>query len=99
EAADPDTGSWEGHDSENHSEHYFHSGFIDLIITGLVGLRPRDDDTVEVNPLAPAEWEYLALADVMYRGHRLSILWDKNGKRYGRGNFFFKQKTAYEIAT
>ena len=28
----------------NHSEHYFHSSFNDLVITGLVGLRPRDDD-------------------------------------------------------
>jgi hypothetical protein len=85
EAANPDTGSWEGHDSYNHSEHYFHSGYADLIITGLVGLRPRDDDTIEVNPLAPDEWEYFALDDVPYRDHRVAILWDKTGKRYGRG--------------
>ena len=52
EAANPDTGSWEGHDAYNHSEHYFHSGFSDLVITGLVGLRPRDDDVLEVHPLA-----------------------------------------------
>ncbi len=41
EALNPDTGSFEGHDSYNHSEHYFHSGFCDLVITGLVGLKPR----------------------------------------------------------
>ena len=40
EAAHPDTGSFAGHDSYNHSEHYFHSGFTDLVITGLVGLMP-----------------------------------------------------------
>jgi hypothetical protein len=85
EACHPDTGSWEGHDSYNHSEHYFHSGYADLIITGLVGLRPRDDDTIEVNPLAPDDWDYFALDDVSYRGRRVSILWDKTGKRYGRG--------------
>ena len=39
EALHPDTGSFEGHDGYNHSEHYFHSSFNDLVITGLVGLR------------------------------------------------------------
>jgi hypothetical protein len=85
EAAHPDTGSWEGHDSYNHSEHYFHSAYCDLIVTGLVGLRPRDDDTVEVNPLTPDEWEWFALDDVPYRGRILSIVWDRTGTRYGRG--------------
>jgi hypothetical protein len=54
EACHPDTGSFEGHDGYNHSEHYFHSSFNDLVVTGLVGLRPRDDDALEVKPLAPA---------------------------------------------
>lgn len=85
EACDPFTGSWEGHDSYNHSEHYFHSGYADLIITGLVGLRPRADETVEVHPLAPATWDYFALDAVPYRGRLLTILWDRTGTRYGRG--------------
>src|SRR5262249_9067326 len=85
EAAHPDTGSWEGHDGYNHSEHYFHSAYVDLVITGLVGLRPRADDVVEINPLAPEGWDYFALDDVAYHGHRLSVLWDKTGKRYGHG--------------
>jgi hypothetical protein len=85
EAAHPDTGSWEGHDAYNHSEHYLHSGYVDLIITGLVGLRPRDDETVEVYPLAPSSWEYFALDGVSYRGRELTIVWDKDGKRYGHG--------------
>ena len=85
EACHPDSGSWQGHDSYNHSEHYFHSGYCDLIIAGLVGLRPRDDDTVEVNPLAPADWDYFALEDVTYHNRQLAILWDKTGNRYGKG--------------
>jgi hypothetical protein len=85
EACHPDTGSWEGHDAYNHSEHYFHSGFTDLVITGLVGLRPRADDTVVVNPLAPATWDYFALDGVPYRGHALAIVWDRSGQRYGLG--------------
>ena len=62
----------------NHSEHYFHSAYSDLVITGLVGLRPRDDDTLEVNPLAPDDWDYFALDDVAYRGHRVG---DRLGPR------------------
>ncbi len=85
EALHPDTGSFEGHDGYNHSEHYFHSGYCDLVITGLVGLTPRDDDTLEVKPLVPADWDYFALDDVFYRGHRVSIVWDKSGERYKLG--------------
>ena len=32
------------------SRYYNHSTFNDLIITGLIGLRPREDNTIEVNP-------------------------------------------------
>lgn len=85
EAADPFTGSWDGHDTFYHSEHYFHSQYVNLLITGLVGLRPRADDSLEVNPLAPADWPYFALDDVSYKGHRISVVWDADGTRYGRG--------------
>ena len=85
EALHPDTGSFEGHDGYNHSEHYLHSGYCDLVITGLAGLVPRDDDAAAVHPLAPADWDYFALDDVPYRGHLVSIVWDKNGERYKLG--------------
>jgi hypothetical protein len=85
EAADPMTGSFAGHDTYYHSEHYFHSGYVDQIITGLAGLRPRADDTLEVNPLVPAAWEWFALTDVAYRGRVVSIFWDRDGRHYGRG--------------
>lgn len=85
EACHPDTGSWEGHDGYNHSEHYFHSSFNDLVITGLVGIVPRDDDTLEVKPLAPATWDYFALDNVPYKGQLVSVVWDRDGTRYKRG--------------
>jgi hypothetical protein len=85
EAANPFTGSWAGHDSYYHSEHYFHSGYVDHIITGLAGLRPRADDTLEVNPLVPEEWDYWALEDVAYHGQQVSVVWDRDGSRYGLG--------------
>ncbi|OWK38864.1 hypothetical protein FRUB_06369 [Fimbriiglobus ruber] len=98
EACHPDTGSWEGHDTRNHSEHYFHSSFCDLVITGLVGLKVRDDDTLEVHPLAPAEWDYFALDDVPYRGRTVSIVWDRTGTRYGKGAGFRLYVGGKEVA-
>jgi hypothetical protein len=85
EAAHPDTGSWDGHDGYNHSEHYFHSGFNDLIITGLIGVKPRADDVFEIDPLAPPDWPWFALDELPYRGHRISVIWDRDGSRYRQG--------------
>jgi len=85
EACHPDTGSFAGHDAFNHSEHYFHSAYADLVVTGLMGLVPRDDDMLEVRPLLPAEWDYCCLDRVVYRGREIAILWDRTGARYGLG--------------
>jgi len=81
------TGYWLKGDQER-SRYYNHSTFCDLLITGLCGLRPRADETVEVNPLLPAgKWAYFCLDNVRYHGHNLTILWDRDGSRYhaGRG--------------
>ena len=60
--------------------------YNDLIITGLVGLRPRSDNIVEVNPLLPAgTWDYFCLDNLLYHGRNLTILWDKTGKKYNKG--------------
>ncbi len=86
EAVNPYTGSWQGHDMRNRSEHYFHSGFTDLVITGLAGVQPRNDDTFTIKPLVPDDWDYFALDNLPYRGHTLSIIWDRTGDRYGMGS-------------
>jgi hypothetical protein len=65
---------------------YNHSTFCDLIISGLVGLRPRADDLVEVNPLVPeGTWDYFCLDKIAYHGHLLTILYDQSGQHYGQG--------------
>lgn len=65
---------------------YNHSTFCDLVITGLAGLRPRGDNVIEVNPLVPPDtWDWFCLDRAPYRGVLLTILWDKTGKRYGKG--------------
>jgi hypothetical protein len=73
------------------SHHYFHSGFNDLIVTGLAGLRPRADHVLEVAPLLPeasadpGAIAWFALQDVPYHGHRVTIVWDADGGHYHRG--------------
>ncbi len=66
--------------------YYNHSGFADPLITGLLGLRPRADQHVELHPLLPANtWTYFALDALPYHGHQLTILWDQTGKQYHHG--------------
>ena len=87
EYLDETTGYWLKGDQER-SRYYNHSTWNDLIITGLCGLRPRQDHTVEVNPLLPKDkWDYFCLDNVLYHGRNLTIVWDKDGYRYhaGRG--------------
>ncbi|WP_433440802.1 MGH1-like glycoside hydrolase domain-containing protein [Nonomuraea sp. CA-141351] len=84
EAHHPDEPRWI-YDARGHSEHYNHSTFNDLVISGLIGLRPQADGEVVVNPLAPAEWDHFALENVPYHGHNVTVLWDRDGTRYGQG--------------
>jgi hypothetical protein len=85
EYLDEKTGEWLKGDNER-SRYYNHSTFADLIITGLVGLRPRTDDTIEVNPLMPSDaWDWFCLDRVLYHGHSITILWDRTGQKYGKG--------------
>lgn len=85
EYLDERTGYWLKGDEER-SRYYNHSTFNDLIITGLVGLRPRADDTVEVNPLLPdGKWDWFCLDNIMYHGKILTIIWDKDGTKYRKG--------------
>jgi hypothetical protein len=81
----PETGAWLKGDNPR-SRFYNHSTFCDLVINDLVGLRPRADDRVEVNPLMPPEkWSWFCLDGVPYHGHALTIVWDRDGTRYSRG--------------
>ena len=79
------TGYWLKGDQER-SRYYNHSTFCDLIISGLVGLRPRADNTLEVNPLIPKDqWAWFCLDGVRYHGHNIAIVWDRDGSRYHAG--------------
>jgi len=74
------------------SHHYNHSTYADLILGGLIGIRPREDNTLEVNPLLPVDGDagvrairYFAVQDLAYHGHKVSVIYDQDGSRYGVG--------------
>ena len=98
EYLDETTGQWiNGKDGR--SRYYNHSTFADLLITGVAGLVPRADDTVEVWPLLPDEtWNWFCLDGVDYHGHTLTILWDKDGSRYHHGKGLIVLADGKEIA-
>ena len=84
ESLNPDTGAWIT--NGDRGANYNHSTYCDLIISGLIGLRPRADDTIEVNPLVPEGiWDYFCLDNVFYHNRSITILYDKTGQRYGKG--------------
>lgn len=84
ENLDPQSGKWIV--DKPRSVHYNHSCFADLIITGYVGLLPAaDSERLVIHPLAPEETAYFALERVCYRGHTISVFYDRDGERYGFG--------------
>jgi hypothetical protein len=71
---------------EARSRDYNHSTFCDLVIRGLVGIVPRDDNSVEIDPLVPTgTWDWFCLENAPYHGHLLTIVWDRTGTRFERG--------------
>ncbi len=74
------------------SHHYSHSTYVDLVLSGLIGIRPRADAVLEINPLLPPESastekpiRYFALQNFLYHGHEVSIFYDAGGARYHIG--------------
>lgn len=94
EDLDADTGEWIARDilikrhssSAGRGAYYNHSGFADPLITGLIGLRPRSDNKIILNPLLPDHsWSYFAFDGLPYHGHLLTIVYDETGKHYHQG--------------
>ena len=93
-------GTWDaGKGGKERGKDYNHSTYCDLVITGLVGLRPRPDHLVEVHPLVPSDaWDWFCLDNVLYHGRTLTILWDRTGRKYGRGKGLCVFADGVEIA-
>lgn len=64
---------------------YNHSTFCDLVIAGICGFVPQSDGAVVVKPLAPKSWDWWCVDGILYHGHDVTVLYDRDGTRYGRG--------------
>jgi hypothetical protein len=56
--------------------HDFHSMYLSLVVEGVVGLTPRSDERIELQPMA-RDWSHFLLDRLRYRGHDLTIVWDR----------------------
>ncbi len=98
EYQDEKNGEWLKGDNPR-STFYNHSGFADLIINDLIGLKPNAEAYVDIKPLiTEKQWPWFCLDNVLYHGKTLTILWDKTGKKYGKGKGFRVYADGKEIA-
>jgi hypothetical protein len=87
------------YDERDHSEDYNHSSFVDLIISGLIGLRPQLGNSLAIKPLVPSDWGYFCLENVPYHGHNVTVLYDRNGKHYHQGTGLYVYIDGHEVVS
>lgn len=76
-----DTGQW-----ETDQRDYNHSLWVDPLIRDFVGLVPRPDNVLEIDPLLPeGAWSYWVLDGQAYRGHDVTVAYDANGGHVSPG--------------
>ncbi|MDD4515853.1 amylo-alpha-1,6-glucosidase [Massilibacteroides sp.] len=74
---------------EERGKDYNHSTFNDLVISGLIGIRPSEDDMLIINPLVPDKsWEYFCLDYLFYKGRTITVCYDRTGERYHKEKGF-----------
>lgn len=59
---------------------YLHSTYADGLLTVILGIIPREDDILEIDPLLPERaWDYFVLDGQRYRGHDVTIAYRRPG--------------------
>lgn len=56
--------------------HDFHSAYCSLVVEGAIGLTPRVDKLIEIQPAA-YNWDYFLIDRLRYHDHDLTIAWDR----------------------
>lgn len=96
ENLDPFTGEWlarkiihsaiPDRDDKERGVDYNHSSFCDLVLSGIAGVRARDDEILEINPLFDEnDFAYMCADGILYHNRYISVLWDKDESRYNKG--------------
>jgi hypothetical protein len=74
---------WGNKPGKNQGDDYNHSTLIDLILTGLFGIRPQANRTLVVNPLftgAPARpFKSFTIDHLRYQGRNVGVQWSMVG--------------------
>lgn len=87
ENMDPDTGIWLAREimrnwnrpgkDPTRGRHYNHSTFIDLVLTGICGIRPDFTPSLRIHPLGTS-LDAFTVSGVPYHGRMIGIQWDKS---------------------
>lgn len=56
-----------------------------MVVSGLCGVRPKEDGGIDLKPLAPKEWDHFRLWHLRVQGREIEVVWDRTGEKYGRG--------------
>ena len=64
---------------------YNHSTFCDLVLSGLLGSGTDKAGCLTAEPMIPASWTYFRVSGIWHSGKRYTVLFDRDGSRYGRG--------------
>ena len=81
-----DNGNWSAdRGGVERGKDYNHSGFCDLVISDLLGLKPQIDGSIKIQPLVPENWDWFCLDKVLSNGREIRVVWDKYGDHYNIG--------------
>lgn len=75
-----DNGEW-----KTPQRDYNHSTWLDPLINDLIGIVPRADNVLEIDPLLPpGAWSHFVLDGQAYKGHDVTIAYDARGGKAKR---------------
>ena len=84
-----DNGTWSSEKGGvERGKDYNHSGFCDLIISDLLGLKPQIDGSIKLKPMVPESWDWFCIDRVISNGREIRVVWDKYGEKYKIGQGF-----------
>ena len=84
-----DNGTWSSErGGVERGKDYNHSGFCDLVISDLLGLKPQIDGSIKLKPMVPESWDWFCIDRVVSNGREIKVVWDKDGEKYKLGQGF-----------
>jgi hypothetical protein len=74
----------ENHGPAERGKDYNHSTFCDLVLSGVLGI-DFCDGKIKVEPHIPDDWDYFKVENLWMNGICYTIIFDRDGSRYGCG--------------